>query len=119
MEIDWYTGPREQLRALFELAEDSQQQLDRYISLGRVLVARQGPRILGHLQLVPTVRFRQIELKNMTIVPQERGIGVGRALVEAAIQSGAAEDWTTDPIVINGIPLLDRVWLDLDLSGES
>ena len=50
MEIDWYTGPREQLRALFELA---------------------------------------------------------------------AEDWTTDPIVINGIPLLDRVWLDLDLSGES
>lgn len=157
MEIDWYTGPRMQLRALFEHAEDSHRQLDRYLNLGRVLVARRGPRILGHLQLVPADRSRQIELKNMAIMPQERGIGVGRALVEAAIHRCAAEGWSrmivataaadtrnlrfyqrlgfrmlrierdvfgaeagyADGIVINGIPLCDRVWLNLDLSGES
>jgi GNAT superfamily N-acetyltransferase len=157
MEIDWYTGPRAQLRALFELAEDSQLQLDSYISLGRVLLASRGPRILGHLQLVPADRPRQIELKNMAIVPQERGTGAGRALVEAAVQRCTAEVWSRmvvataaadignlrfyqrvgfrmisverdaftaengypDPIVIDGIPLRDRVWLDLDLSGES
>ncbi len=40
MEIDWYTGPRADLRPLFELADDSQTHLDQYIGLGRILVAR-------------------------------------------------------------------------------
>ena len=39
MEIDWHHGPREQLRPMFELAEDSDQQLAAYLELGRVLVA--------------------------------------------------------------------------------
>ena len=157
MEIDWYTGPRTHLRPLFELAEDSQQQLDRYINLGRVLLARNGRRILGHLQLVPTVGSRQIELKSLAVVESRRRTGVGRALVQAALEhcrgeaahrllvSTAAADignlrfyqrlgfrmvrierdvfgaeaGYADGIVINGIPLRDRVWLDLDLSGES
>src|SRR5438876_8051881 len=33
--IEWYEGPRAQLRGLFELADDSPDQLDRYIELGR------------------------------------------------------------------------------------
>jgi len=35
-----HTGPRADLRHLFELAEDSSRELDAYIDAGRVLVAR-------------------------------------------------------------------------------
>jgi GNAT superfamily N-acetyltransferase len=154
VEIDWHAGPRAELRSLFELAEDSQAQLDRYLELGRVLVARRGPDVLGHLQLVPTVRPGEIELKNMAVVQEQRGHGVGRALVAAAALRCGAEGWGRivvataaadvgnlrfyqrlgfrllsverdaftaatgypERIVIDGIPLLDRVWLSRDLS---
>jgi GNAT superfamily N-acetyltransferase len=153
VEIDWHVGPHAELRPLFEFADDSQSQLDQYLELGRVLVARRGPVVLGHLQLVPTTRSGEIELKNMAVVPEQRGNGVGRALVVSAILRCGAEGWSRmvvatatadignlrfyqrlgfrllsverdaftaatgypDPIVIDGIPLLDRVWLSQDL----
>src|SRR5919201_2014269 len=37
--VEEHQGPRGELRALFELAEDSARQLDAYIEAGRVLVA--------------------------------------------------------------------------------
>ena len=40
--IELYTGPRDDLRKLFELAEDSPTELDSYLHAGRVLVARSG-----------------------------------------------------------------------------
>ena len=91
--IDWHVGPRSKLRFLFEFAEDSQRQLDEYLELGRVLVARRGPVFLGHLQLVPTIAPGEIELKNMAVVPEQRGGGVGRALVEAALRKCGGEGW--------------------------
>jgi GNAT superfamily N-acetyltransferase len=153
VEIDWYAGPRAQLRHLFELAEDSRSQLDSYIDLGRVLLARRGPQILGHLQLIPMPSSTDIELKNMAVAPTEQGTGVGRALVETAIQACATQGWSRllvataaadtgnlrfyqrvgfrmlslernaftadtgypDPVVIDGIRLVDRVWLSQDL----
>jgi hypothetical protein len=86
VEIDWYAGPHAQLRRLFELAEDSHSRLDRYIDLGRILLARRGARILGHLRLVPRVSSQDIKLKNMAVMPRERGSGLSRPLVEAAIR---------------------------------
>ena len=56
MHIDLHTGDREALRPLFELAEDSPAELDSYLHAGRVLVARSGDDLLGHLQLVETDR---------------------------------------------------------------
>jgi hypothetical protein len=47
-----HNGPREELRDLFELAEDSSTQLDAYLNLGRVLVALDGQDLIGHLQIV-------------------------------------------------------------------
>ena len=153
VEIDWHAGSRAELRPLFELAEDSEAQLDQYLELGRVLVAMRGSEVLGHLQLVPTTRAREIELKNMAVVPEQRGTGIGRALVASALRASAEEGWSRmlvatgaadvgnlrfyqrvgfrllsverdaftpatgypNPIVIDGIPLRDRVSLSQDL----
>jgi GNAT superfamily N-acetyltransferase len=109
---------------------------------------------VGHLQLLPSTNSDEVELKNMAVVPDHRGTGVGRALVRAAISGCAAEGWSRmvvataaadignlrfyqrlgfrvlsvdrdaftattgypNPIVIDGIPLRDRVWLSQDLS---
>ncbi len=153
--IDWHVGSRDELRPLFELAEDSRTQLGEYLYQGRVLLARRGSVTLGHLQLVETDGGAgEIELKNMAVVPEHRGEGVGRALVASAILRCRAEGWSRmvvataaadtgnlrfyqrldfrflsverdafipatgypDAIVIDGIPLLDRIWLSQDLN---
>ena len=85
MRIELHTGDREALRPLFELAEDSRAELDPYIGAGEVLVAVEGGERVGHLQLVGE------EIKNMAVVEAQRGRGVGRALVAAAIQRARDE----------------------------
>jgi GNAT superfamily N-acetyltransferase len=93
--IHEHQGPRSELRALFELAEDSREQLDGYIGLGDVLVATRGGALVGHIQVVPTADGRSVEIKNMAVRPDQQGLGVGRQLVEAvydrARQRGIAE----------------------------
>ena len=154
VQVEWHEGPRSELRSLFELAEDSRRQLDLYIDLGRVLIARDGDLVIGHLQLVPTDRPDELEIKNMAVVPARRGNGAGRALVAAAVDASRAEDRRVllvatgaadvgnlrfyqrvgfrllsverdafapatgypDPIMIDGIPLRDRVWLSMELA---
>jgi ribosomal protein S18 acetylase RimI-like enzyme len=152
-----HTGPREHLRPLFELAEDSAAQLDSYVGAGRVLVAVSGEGVIGHLQLVDGDRPGEAEIKNMAVLEAHQGRGVGGRLVRAAIELVAAEGGSTvlvataaadignlrfyqrqgfrmrsierdaftaetgyEPgIVIDGIGLRDRVWLDhsLDAAG--
>jgi len=92
--IAWHVGPREELRPLFELADDSQAQLDQYLHDGSVLVAVRGSTVIGHLQLVPTTRTGEIELKNMAVLPAHQGSGVGRALVVDATVRSAAQGWS-------------------------
>jgi GNAT superfamily N-acetyltransferase len=152
--IEPHTGPRDALRPLFELAEDSAAELDSYLGAGRLLVARLDGQVIGHLQLVGSGRPGELEIKNMAVLDEYQGRGVGRALVEAAIElcatgraalllvATAAADTGNlrfyqrqgfrlrsierdaftpatgypDPIVLGGIPLRDRVWLDYDLN---
>ena len=54
--VEPYSGPREDLRALFELAEDSPAELNSYLPTGQVLVALSGGEVIGHLQLIDTSR---------------------------------------------------------------
>jgi GNAT superfamily N-acetyltransferase len=71
------------LRHLFELADDSAEQIDSYIELGRVLVAHDDTnKIIGHAQLVPTERPDAVDLKSIAVLPEFQSCGVGRALVE-------------------------------------
>jgi len=153
--IERHAGPREELRTLFQEAEDSAVQLDAYIEKGEVLVARQGGRVVGHLQLVETADAEHREIKNMAVVPSYRGRGVGRALIEAAVDVARAERRSTvlvataaadignlrfyqragfrmraverdaftaatgypRGIVIDGMELRDRVWLDREVGA--
>jgi GNAT superfamily N-acetyltransferase len=85
--VDWYDDDRGLLRPLFEEAEDSPSQLDSYLNDGRVLVARLGDEVVGHLQLVDTRRDGEVELKNMAVTATMRGAGVGRQLVDRAVSA--------------------------------
>jgi len=89
--VDQYAGARSALRELFALAEDSAAALDEYIEDGRVLVAVAGERIVGHLQLTDTERSGKAEIKNMAVLEQHQGQGVGRRLVAAALELARAE----------------------------
>ncbi|HET9143105.1 GNAT family N-acetyltransferase [Actinophytocola sp.] len=95
IQVQLYTGSRAQLRPLFELAEDSESQLDSYLDAGRILVARQGSEVIGHLQLVDTGQPGQVEIKNMAVREDRQGRGVGARLVRAAVELAAAEHNTT------------------------
>jgi GNAT superfamily N-acetyltransferase len=86
--VETFTGAREDLRALFELAEDSAAELDSYLHAGRVLVAMVGETTVGHLQLVDTAPG-QVEIKNMAVREDLQGRGVGRRLVEVAVALAA------------------------------
>jgi predicted N-acetyltransferase YhbS len=149
-----HTGARSALRPLFELAEDSAQELDAYVEDGRVLVALDGDLVVGHIQLTRTAdEPAQMEVKNMAVEPAHQRRGIGRALMTAAIAVARAEDRAAlvvataaadagnlrfyqrlgfrmrtierdaftpatgyEPgLLIDGIELRDRVWLDLPL----
>src|SRR5436305_1945188 len=84
--IEPYVGPRERLRDLFEAAEDSGQELDRYIDDGEVLVALANGGVVGHLQLVDAGEDTS-EIKNMAVEAAYRGRGIGRMLIDAAIEA--------------------------------
>jgi GNAT superfamily N-acetyltransferase len=79
-----HLGSRAELRPLFELAEDSAAELDAYIDAGEVLVAIEGGRIVGQLQLIDD------EIKNMAVLDSHQRRGIGRALIEAALEAARA-----------------------------
>ena len=89
--VEEHPGPRSDLRALFELAEDSARALDAYLDEGRVLVARLGDELVGHLQLTESQCPGRLEIKNMAVAEPHQGRGIGRALVEAALALARGE----------------------------
>jgi ribosomal protein S18 acetylase RimI-like enzyme len=91
LRVEEHTGPRAVLRPLFELAEDSDRELDAYIDAGRVFVALDGTRIVGHVQLTGGADGAEAEVKNMAVDPAYQRRGVGRALTSAAIAAAHAE----------------------------
>ncbi len=153
--VEEYAGDRDALRWLFELAEDSEDELRSYLYRGRVLVARVDGQIAGHLLLVDTATPGEAELKSMAVRADLQGHGIGAALVQAAralltdagvrvllvataaasagnlhfyqrqgfrmraIERDAFTAATGYPpgIMVEGIPLRDRVWLDAELTS--
>jgi ribosomal protein S18 acetylase RimI-like enzyme len=93
--VERHTGPRDELRALFEEAEDSARQLDAYLDSGEVLVATSGGRVIGHVQLVETADPGVSEIKNMAVVTAHRGRGIGLRLIRAAVARAGARGSST------------------------
>jgi len=89
--VDWFTGPRDALADLFALADDSPEQVETYRDFGRVLVAREAGAVMGHLQLVGGERDGEAELKSLAVREDQQGRGVGRMLVERAVE-GCRDD---------------------------
>jgi ribosomal protein S18 acetylase RimI-like enzyme len=85
MRIESYHADRNALLSLFELADDSRAQISAYMSLGEVLVARDGDMIAGHLQIIAADDPGVFEIKNIAVRETYRGCGIGRRLIEAAI----------------------------------
>lgn len=83
--IEWFEGSRSALADLFALADDSPEQVERYRGLGRVLVARDGPAVIGHLQLIPGQHADEAEVKSFAVREDHQGSGYGRALMNRAI----------------------------------
>jgi GNAT superfamily N-acetyltransferase len=86
-----YRGSRQELRPLFEIAEDSSQELDSYLDDGVVFVAYADDVPIGHLQLVTA--DHGAEIKNMAVVQEYRRHGVGRVLVAQAIEISRSEGY--------------------------
>lgn len=83
--IEWFGGSRSALTDLFALADDSPEQVERYRDLGRVLVARDGPTVIGHLQLVGGERSDETEVKSLAVREDYQGSGIGPSLMNRAI----------------------------------
>lgn len=83
--IEWFEGPRAALTGLFELADDSPASVRSYRDRGRVLVARDGPAVIGHLQLIDGPHPGEAEVKSLAVCEDRQGAGVGRMLMERAM----------------------------------
>jgi GNAT superfamily N-acetyltransferase len=83
--IEWFEGSRDELADLFALADDSPAAWSAYRDLGRVLVARDGQGIVGHLQLVADDSDGAAEVKSIAVREDRQGTGVGPMLLERAI----------------------------------
>jgi GNAT superfamily N-acetyltransferase len=82
--IEWFEGSREGLADLFAEADDSPAAVSDYRDLGRVLVAREGSDVVGHLQLVDGDGADEAEIKSVAVREGRQGEGIGRMLVERA-----------------------------------
>jgi ribosomal protein S18 acetylase RimI-like enzyme len=91
--IEWFDGPRDALADLFALADDSAAAVRDYRDLGRVLVARDGSLVIGHLQLV--VGDGEAQINSLAVREDRQGQGIGRRLVEHALAVCREERRTT------------------------
>jgi GNAT superfamily N-acetyltransferase len=88
--VSEHTGPHRDLAWSFREAEDSEPLLDAYIDLGRVWVARTSSGdVVGHLQAVPRSGGTW-EVTNTAVAESSRGQGVGRLLLERAVDEARA-----------------------------
>lgn len=92
--IGWFEGSRDELGELFALADDSAAAVQGYRDLGRVLVARDGCAVIGHLQLIANVDDGGAEVRSIAVRSDRQGAGVGRMLMERGIAISRQENRT-------------------------
>ena len=93
--IGWFDGSRDALDDLFALADDSSAAVPSYRDRGRVLIARDGPELIGHLQLIPGEHAGEAEVKSLAVREDRQGRGVGQMLVNRAVAVCREENVST------------------------
>ena len=89
--VEEYAGPHRDLIDSFRQAEDSETLLAAYLDLGRVWVARgENGEVLGHLQVVAADDGSAWEVKNTAVTAEARGRGIGRQMLERAVDEARA-----------------------------
>lgn len=91
LRIERHSGPREELRPLFEEADDSAAAIDSYFELGWVFVAEVAEDVVGYLQLIEN-DAEVLEIKSMALVATHRHRGIGGALVDVALDIAREEE---------------------------
>jgi len=81
--VEPFGGSRSELLPLFAQADDSAAEIDTYINLGEVFVARRAQRIIGHVQTIAA--GADWEIKSVAVIEKQRGQGIGATLVRAAL----------------------------------
>jgi ribosomal protein S18 acetylase RimI-like enzyme len=97
--IEWFERSRDELADLFALADDSPAALSAYRDLGRVLVARDGPAVIGHLQLVAGDSPGAAEVKSIAVREDRQGTGVGQMLLQRAM-TACREEGRSELVVV-------------------
>jgi len=83
--IERFDGPRAEVRWLFQIAEDAEENLDGYIDDGEVLVAVLDERPVGVLQITETGVTDELEINVLAVDDALQRQGIGRALVETCL----------------------------------
>lgn len=86
MQIRLYSGDREAIRSLFELADDSERAIASYMHAGEVLVAEQSGAPVGQILLTKTSDADTAEIKSLAVRTDRQTSGIGRALIDAAVE---------------------------------
>jgi GNAT superfamily N-acetyltransferase len=87
--IELFDGPRSQIRALFDLADDSPVEIHRYIEAGEVLIARHGAEVVGHIQII--YHGLQWEIRSIAVAERQQRRRIGTALVRSVLERAVLE----------------------------
>ena len=90
--IERFDGPRAEVRWLFQIAEDSEENRDGYIDDGDVLVAVLDKRPVGVLQITETAVSDELEINVLAVddelpAPRDRS-GAGGGLLDGSSRAG-------------------------------
>lgn len=95
MEAEFAADAERQLRALHGVLSEP--------ALGAVLVARRAGRVVGSVMLLRTISTalgrEACWLEDLVVADDQRGLGVGRALVEAATAEASSRGWARITLV--------------------
>jgi len=78
-----FEGDRRDLLPLFRLADDSETAIAGYLDAGEVLVAKDGDRVIGHVQIIEAGTW---QINSVAVAAPRRGRALGRGLVEAGVE---------------------------------
>jgi ribosomal protein S18 acetylase RimI-like enzyme len=79
---------------LLLLADPSQELVEEYVKRGQCFIAEDEGQVVGVYVLLPT-RPRTVELVNIAVAKEQQGKGIGKQLVNHAIQIAKSQGYKT------------------------